>query len=248
MPGRMRDATAPNHGHSLACTAFAAQEVFGLTWGRHRSRHPVQMLTALNERIDQLPALEQRRFVGFTLALILAAAVVASFDFVPILDHINLAFHEAGHPLFGLFGETLGWLGGSLGQFVFPLATTVHFLRRQQYLSAAACAIWLFENLRYVALYLGDAQTQALPLVGGGQHDWTHLLSLWGVLAYDRQIAGALTALSWSGWVLVWALVALWWWRSRQRLAEQAQNAERERIIAQAKLRADQRRRQGRNT
>ena len=84
--------------------------------------------------------------------------------------------------------------------------------------------------------------------MGGGQHDWTHLLSLWGVLAYDRQIAGALTALSWSGWVLVWALVALWWWRSRQRLAEQAQNAERERIIAQAKLRADQRRRQGRNT
>lgn len=204
------------------------------------------MLNALNDWIERLPALEQRQFIGFSVVLLLAAVLVASFDFVPILDHINLAFHEAGHPLFGLFGETMGWLGGTLGQFVFPLATTVHFLRRQQYLSAAACAIWLFENLRYVALYLGDAQTQALPLVGGGQHDWTHLLSQWGLLQHDRQIAAMLSFVSWGGWLLVWGLVALWWWRSRQRIAEQAQSAERERIIEQARRRELDRRRQGR--
>ena len=45
----------------------------------------------------------------------LSATWVLSFDFVPIVDHVNLAFHEFGHMFFGLFGELMGWLGGSPG-------------------------------------------------------------------------------------------------------------------------------------
>ena len=33
---------------------------------------------------------------------------------VRILDDANLVFHEAGHPLFGLLGPTLGLYGGTL--------------------------------------------------------------------------------------------------------------------------------------
>ncbi len=37
------------------------------------------------------------------------------------LDFVNLAFHEAGHPFFGLFGDTLGLHGGTIGQLIFPV-------------------------------------------------------------------------------------------------------------------------------
>lgn len=33
--------------------------------------------------------------------------------------------------------------------------------------------VWLGENLLNIARYLGDARAQVLPLVGGGEHDWT---------------------------------------------------------------------------
>jgi hypothetical protein len=47
-----------------------------------------------------------------------------------------------------------------------------------------------------------------LPLVGGGEHDWNFLLSEWGVLARDAQIAHDLrfigvvigAAAIWIGW------------------------------------------------
>ena len=42
--------------------------------------------------------------------------------FVPIVDHANLAFHEAGHLLVGLVSDRLSVYGGTFGQLVFPLA------------------------------------------------------------------------------------------------------------------------------
>lgn len=168
-------------------------------------------------------------FIAFSVALVLAAILVANFKFVPLLDHVNLAFHEAGHPIFGLLGNTMHWLGGTLGQFVFPIATTIHFLRRRHLLSAAACAVWGFENLRYTAVYLGDARTRALPLVGGGMHDWHHLLGQWGLLESDTRIAGFLTFISWSGWIAVWLVVYL---RYRQGAEEREQRVEAERRAA----------------
>lgn len=180
--------------------------------------------------VDRLgPAPGRGAFLSFSAAVVLAAAWVASFDFVPIIDHVNLAFHEFGHPLFGIFGEVMGWLGGTLGQFIFPITTTIHFLRREQLLSAAACAIWGFENLRYVALYLGDARSQQLPLVGGGEHDWNTLLGRWGLLEQDTRIAGVLVFLCWAGWLAVWALVFL---RYRSAAAQRAEIAAAERRAA----------------
>jgi len=34
---------------------------------------------------------------------------------------VNLVFHEFGHPFFGLFGEVIGILGGTLGQLMIIL-------------------------------------------------------------------------------------------------------------------------------
>ena len=167
----------------------------------------------------------------------LSATWVLSFDFVPIVDHVNLAFHEFGHMFFGLFGELMGWLGGSPGQFVFPIACTVHFLRLGQLLQAAACALWGFENLRYVAMYVADARAQSLPLVGGGEHDWNYLLGRFGLLDHDQSIAAVLVFLCWAWWLVVWAMVAWWWWQGRQQRAEDAGLLRRQQIIEAARAR-----------
>lgn len=193
------------------------------------------------ERLRAVEAPPQWQLASFLVASAVAASIAASVEFVPIVDHINLAFHEFGHPLFGIFGELMGWLGGTLFQLVFPIATTVHFLRQQHWLSAAACVTWLFENLRYVAFYVADARTQALPLVGGGEHDWTYLLGRWDLLEYDTRIAGVLTFISWSGWALVWAFVALWWWQGRQAAEEAAREQRRRELIESAREREKQR-------
>lgn len=153
-------------------------------------------------------------FAWFSAALLLFAIGVASVEFVPVLDHFNLALHEAGHLLFRLFGDTASLYGGTLMQFVFPSVTTLNFLQRGQALAAAACAAWFCENLRYTAFYVADARAQQLPLVGGGDHDWFNILSRWGALEADTTLAGAFSAACWLGLLLIW--LALWRLRRAQ--------------------------------
>lgn len=132
---------------------------------------------------------------------------------VPILDGANLLFHEAGHPLFGLvLGERGGVYGGTLGQLVFPLVATIAFRKRGETVSCAAAMVWGCENLWNIARYLADARAQLLPLVGGGEHDWTEILTRWGLLRQDLLIAGVVRAAGWIGMIAV--LVWLWMrWR-----------------------------------
>ena len=154
-------------------------------------------------------------FAAFSAGLLAFALLLASVDFVPLLDHANLAFHEAGHLLFRVFGDTASLYGGTLMQFVFPAATTLRFLHRGQAVAAAACAAWFCENLRYTAYYVGDARAQALPLVGGGEHDWYHILSRWNALESDTAVAGFFDNACWLGLAAIW--LALWqlWRRAR---------------------------------
>ena len=112
------------------------------------------------------------------------------------LDGVNLAFHEAGHLFFAFFGETLHFLGGTLGQLFFPLACWFHFLRRGEALEARICLVWLAESGMYAAHYLADAQAQALPLVGGHIHDWNWLLTQAGLLAHCEFLGDLLHTLA----------------------------------------------------
>jgi len=112
------------------------------------------------------------------------------------IDGVNLAFHEAGHLLFGPLGPTLGVLGGTLGQLLVPLACGLDFLRRARRFEAAVCGVWLAESLMYTARYMGDARALALPLVGGHVHDWNWLLARSGLLHRCEALAAALHALA----------------------------------------------------
>lgn len=119
--------------------------------------------------------------------------------FIPVLDHANLAFHEAGHFFLRPFGRTLHVLGGSLGQLVFPLVVVVLFWIRREPIGVATGWIWFSENLRYIAAYMADARARMLPIPKGTHHDWTTLFTWWGVLEHDTSIAAVVHFLAWAG-------------------------------------------------
>lgn len=148
----------------------------------------------------------------------LAFAYRASIDgFIPVLDHANLAFHEAGHVFFGILGPTLGLYGGTLGQLVFPAVVTVAFLRKGVPLSAAFGLLWLFQNLLNIARYVADARAQRLPLVGNGDHDWFNILSRWGALPADTALARLLSILAWLGMLATVLWTGIVWYRDREK-------------------------------
>lgn len=153
--------------------------------------------------------IRKEAFIG-TLLLISVVCYFANTEarWVPILDSANLLFHEAGHPIFGLFSSRLMVYGGTLGQCFFPLVATFQFWQKRAACSFALSLVWLFENFWNIDRYMADARAQVLPLVGGGEHDWTEIFSRWNVLNQDTVIAQRVHGLAWLGVVLTCA----WLW------------------------------------
>lgn len=128
------------------------------------------------------------------------------------LDDANLAFHEAGHMVYGLLGATLALYGGTLGQLTFPALAAGSFYRRREPVGLAVALAWLGENAFNIARYAGDARAQELPLVGGGEHDWFHILSRWSALERDHAVASGFRLI---GWLLVVGAGGWLLWRGR---------------------------------
>lgn len=131
--------------------------------------------------------------------------------FLSILDSFNLILHEAGHPLFSVFGESAALWGGTWMQLLIPLVVAGAFWQQRAALSLSIAMWWFFQNFLNVARYMADARAQELPLIGGGEHDWTNILSRHGLLEDDTAIASVVRAVGWIGmFVSLAAAVALW--------------------------------------
>lgn len=170
-----------------------------------------------NEQAVEVPGIAVLGIVAIVLLLMLFYRFSES-GFIRILDHANLAFHEAGHPIFGIFGWTMGLLGGTLGQLVFPIAVTITYLRKNTLAPAALGLIWLFQNFLNIARYMADARAQELPLVGNGDrlHDWNTLLGQWNALASDTRLARIVTVIAWAGMMATVFWVTIVWLRTRE--------------------------------
>lgn len=173
------------------------------------------------QRADSLgPDRNWQRLAGWQVLLVAVFGVVVLYlgntgeRWIPVLDAANLAFHEAGHPLFWLLNSRLGVYGGTLAQLALPLIVAASFWRRRDAFAASFALVWLFQNFFNIARYMADARAQILPLVGG-DHDWTEIFSRWHVLHLDTRIAGLVSVLGWSGVLLVCCALARLWWRQR---------------------------------
>lgn len=119
-----------------------------------------------------------RRASGIAGALFCTA--IAYFPFsggeVPLLDGVDLGFHELGHMLTMGFGRFVHTLAGSVLQVAVPLALSAYFfLERRDLVGGGVCAAWAGTSACDVAVYVADAPLQNLPLIGG-YHDWAYLL------------------------------------------------------------------------
>ena len=159
------------------------------------------------------------KLAGFVFGLLVFIGLLWASEpgFIFGLDHANLLFHEAGHPIVGLFSSRLETYGGTLGQLTFPVVLAISFWRKAEALSFAAAVIWFFENWLNIARYMADARALELPLVGGGDHDWNTIFTRWNILQHDTQIAGVVKYTGWIGMALVVAWVFWRWWCDRQR-------------------------------
>jgi hypothetical protein len=149
----------------------------------------------------------------FTMRPMRQDVIGASF-----LHTISLPFHEAGHILFAPFGELMTALGGSLVQVLVPIVCMVAFLTTSpNAFGAAVTGWWAGQNLLDVAMYIDDARSLQLVLLGGSTgaevegHDWERILILTGSLHRDHQIANAAQALGAVVMIgaLVWACTVL---------------------------------------
>jgi hypothetical protein len=161
--------------------------------------------------------------VFYGLFLFYAAFHRSGFLF---LDYANLAIHEAGHPLFGIFadenqagfGYTLAILGGTLLELIVPFACAVVFCFRREVPGVAFCLFWFFENFLYIGHYMATARSMDIQLVGSGEHDWEILFTHWNILVHDQQIGHATQALGWLGMLATVAWFSLRSLHSRQSM------------------------------
>ncbi len=114
-----------------------------------------------------------------------------------LLHGVNLIFHEAGHWIFGVFGNHLLMsLGGTLGQLLMPAILGLAFFFKNKDCYAAGLGLWwVGQNLVDCAPYINDARALQLMLLGGGTgkevegHDWEFILGQLGLLNQDIYIA-----------------------------------------------------------
>lgn len=137
-------------------------------------------------------------------ALILAAGIrlminLPSSEFAghSFFHNISIPFHEAGHVLFGFFGDFMRTLGGSITQVMVPVVCLVAFMRKNDVFAASFALWWTGQNFIDMAPYINDARAQELMLIGGvtgqdvpGYHDWNNILGQLGLLKLDHAIAG----------------------------------------------------------
>ena len=144
-------------------------------------------------------------FFGVIAAIAFWIHALTDKDHFLILDYVNLSFHEFGHIFFGILGRNIGIWGGTIAQLLMPFMVLVSFWRRGETSGVAFSIFWIGENLLNISVYVADARSRLLPLVGGGEHDWYIILSGMGMLQYDTIIAGIVKAL---GWIIMIAAIA----------------------------------------
>jgi hypothetical protein len=115
------------------------------------------------------------------------------------LGLLTFIFHEAGHPIFSVFGMFLSVLGGTLSQLLLPGLFLLAALYRRRYFAASFFTLWIGQSLVNISSYVADARSQSLKLFSPGSvftgstplHDWHYLLGQLGLLEIDWLI-GAL--------------------------------------------------------
>lgn len=142
------------------------------------------------------------------------ATVRENGDYTSLFYLIHAPIHEIGHFVFSgrIFPEMLHVAGGTLFQWLAPVAAGIQFIVRREFPALAVCLGWLGLSMLDTMVYMRDARVLKLqltsPFSGGGEviHDWFYLFHNSGTLDHAWKIAD-LTGI--CGWVCA-GTAALW--------------------------------------
>lgn len=131
-----------------------------------------------------------RQRAGLASAAILVLGFFAHRSgFVPLLNLVDLGFHELGHLLTYWLPDLMTAAMGSVVQVAVPAGLAWYFLRRQEKPSAALMVAWAGASARNVAVYIGDAPFERLQLIGG-DHDWAFIFHHFDAMSLAPRVAG----------------------------------------------------------
>lgn len=138
--------------------------------------------------------------------------------FPSILASSTYMIHEYGHLLFSYFGTFLSIFGGTFWECATPALVAWYFRKQKDFFAMAVSIGWLGVAFQRVAVYAADARAQKLELVSPWDitldksgHDWTNMLSMLGILEYDKVVAfffwvqaflATAVFLAFGGWLL----------------------------------------------
>ena len=106
---------------------------------------------------------------------------------IPVLTYVNLGLHEAGHMFTYSASELTSAMAGSIAQVAIPLLAALYFFfRRNDWVGAGVCLVWAATSAAEVSLFVADAPTQKLELLGDDKHDWAFILGPEGYGAMHR--------------------------------------------------------------
>lgn len=143
--------------------------------------------------------------IVYSMVLYFAYRYLNKHNYYGTLDYAILPFHEAGHFLFGILGQTPGVAGGTIVQICLPLAFAIYFVvKKKEYFSGMVAFFWMSQTLLQIATYMKDARFQILPLFGGSDdiiHDWHYLFGKMKLLHESVEIGERVEGL---GVFLIW--------------------------------------------
>ena len=97
--------------------------------------------------------------------------------------YFNLIFHELFHLVFSIFGEFMHFLGGTLGEFIFPLMFLIYFIKERKSRGIFFVVWWVGFNVVTTAVYMQDAAELVMPMLfEGALHDWVYIFTRLNVL------------------------------------------------------------------
>jgi hypothetical protein len=111
---------------------------------------------------------------------------------IPLLEWVNLAMHQGGHMLTYAASDVQNAMAGSIAQVAIPLLIAIYFFfGRGDWIAAGVCLVWAAASAGEVSLFVADAPTQKLDLLGDDKNDWTIILGPDGysALAKSQELA-----------------------------------------------------------
>lgn len=111
---------------------------------------------------------------------------------------VNFGVHEASHLAVMFLPQIWVAMAGSAGEIGFTFLLLYATRKGKAYFASVFAGLWIMLALRSAGIYMADARSQVLELIGPGEttvHDWNYVFGQLNLLNYDTLIGGILSYL-----------------------------------------------------